>query len=199
MSNTSWLVNKTNYNIKHILRKHNIPAWLVHKRNSTLLQLTNKQVHHQGNACKSKTCPAPNHMPSLAHCLPSSMLTTRQSSDKQHSASMIVHLSMLQLPSVDTRSLPSASIILSSIQTVNVRCNTEALRGHLYLHIEEVLKIEELHPALNRKQENLAPASCLSVTFHARLTPYTRTGHLYSHLHLYCLSMQNIPAWQHKC
>ena len=148
-----------NYSIKHILRKHNIPARLVNKRNTTLRQLTNK-LPQQDNTCNSKACPAPSichhsHIVYQATCTLCKQTyigqTTRRLHDRahehiaavkhKHRTSALGEHYIEQHPNDD----PAISFVI-----------LKHCKDVLRLHIEEAIKIQKLRPAMNRKREHLS-------------------------------------------
>ena len=157
--NIPFITDKFNKDVQRILHKHNVPARLVNKRGTTLLQLSSKHDKPE-LPCKSKSCPAPaicqqSNIVYSATCLLCDKtyigMTTRRLHDRARE-----HIYMIK--NKDDGSALGEHYVTDHPHTKEPLITFKVLRKNrdlLRLHIEEAMAIKQANPALNRRQEDL--------------------------------------------
>ena len=142
-----------------MLHKHNVPARLVNKRGTTLLQLSSKHDKPE-LPCRSKSCPAP------AICQQSNIVysATCLLCDKTYIGMTTRHLHdcarehINKIKNKDGGSALGQHYVTDHPDTKEPSITFKVLRKNrdlLRLHIEEAMAIKQANPALNRRQEDL--------------------------------------------
>ena len=145
--------------VRHLLKKHEIPARLVNLKGQTIQELVRSKPNEPTKPCRSRSCPAPGicHATSVVYCATCTIceefhigMTTRRlhARAREHLAAAKQHLRASVCGDHYVKSHPKA---VPNIQFKIIKHQ----RNDLHLHIEEALTIKALRPTLNRRQEDV--------------------------------------------
>ena len=157
--NLPFISDTFNHNVRRILDRHNIPARLTNRRNTTILQLATK-TNTPNTTCRSKTCPSPTicqltnvvYEATCTLCQQTYIGQTRRKLHdriREHTYAACKHDNTSAFGEHYANTHPNTTT--PNITFKILKRTSDTLR----LHIEEAYAIQTKSPQLNRRDEHL--------------------------------------------